>query len=373
MDMTSTAYGTWNGGKYMHFGEALDDARFHQGIRLAYERGIRTFVTSDVYGNGRADEYLGEALADYPRNSYCLVGALGHDFYEGVRQGASGYPRFTSPDLRDESGYASFLNMAAEKCLERCRTTHFDILLLHNPDERGYTNDAVWEALLGLKKQGLTQQLGMAPGPANGFTLDLIHCFEKFGQHIDWSMIILNPLEPWPGQHIIPAAREHNVKLLTRVVDYGGLFWGDVPRGHEFRQGDHRTWRPKGWVEHGHDKLDRMEDIRRQHGLSLLQLACYWNLAQHPVLSVVPTIIQEAAEGSRTYEDKVAELAAIDPSKNPLTPADVEAIRQLGDNTGCMALKGGSQRHQESTRPDEWPMREDLLAVAGKYGLGNAW
>ena len=37
-------------------------------------------------------------------------------------------------------------------------------------------------------------------------------------------MVILNPMEPWPGELVLPAAERHDVKLITRVVDYGGLF-----------------------------------------------------------------------------------------------------------------------------------------------------
>ena len=43
-------------------------------------------------------------------------------------------------------------------------------------------------------------------------------------------MVILNPLEPWPGELCLGAAAEHDVRVITRVVDYGGLFWGDVLR-----------------------------------------------------------------------------------------------------------------------------------------------
>ena len=56
MDVTRTAYGTWSGGRFMHFGEPLPEERYLSVIRLAHERGIRTFMTADVYGNGRADE-----------------------------------------------------------------------------------------------------------------------------------------------------------------------------------------------------------------------------------------------------------------------------------------------------------------------------
>ena len=74
MNLTRTAYGTWNGGRYMHFGEAIDEARFDACIRHAYEKGIRTFMTADVYGNGAADEAVGRSLAGVPRDSYCQIG-----------------------------------------------------------------------------------------------------------------------------------------------------------------------------------------------------------------------------------------------------------------------------------------------------------
>ena len=48
MDLTTTAYGTWSGGRFMHFGEQLNDQRFAEVIRFAYEQGVRTFVTADV-------------------------------------------------------------------------------------------------------------------------------------------------------------------------------------------------------------------------------------------------------------------------------------------------------------------------------------
>ena len=97
--------------------------------------------------------------------------------------------------------------MATEKSLARCGVDHFDCLMLHNPDSIGYTSDAVWKAMEKCKEAKLTDRLGIAPGPANGFSLDLILSFERFGPLLDWAMIILNPLEPWPGSLCLPAAR----------------------------------------------------------------------------------------------------------------------------------------------------------------------
>ncbi len=373
MDITRTAYGTWSGGKFMHFGEMLDDARYLEMIRKSFEAGVRTFVTADVYGAGRADSMLGEALKDLPRDEFCLVGIIGHDFYTGQRAGSKGYPRFTDPELRGPDGYADYLKMAAEKSLERCGTAKFDCLLLHNPDSIGYTSPAVWDGMAALKSGGLTDRLGIAPGPANGFTLDMIECFERYEELMDWAMIILNPFEPWPGQHVLPAAKKHHVNILARVVDYGGIFHDDVKPGHKFRDGDHRAYRPQGWVEHAYEKLEKIRPIADKHGLTILQLASLWTLANEPVKSVVPTLIQEAGDDAKAIDAKLAELASL-PETNPLTTEEVEAIRAIGDNTGCMMLKGASARHEgQDPRPDEWPMRADLLALAGRWGLGSGW
>src|SRR3954464_15047270 len=231
----------------MHFGEQLDEDRLLALYRP--DESIRTVLTADVYGQGQADSVLGRALEGLERDSYCLVGAVGHDFYEGERQGAKGFPRFTDPALRGPSDYASYLRMATERSLERIGADRFDLLLLHNPDRTGYSSEAVWDGMRALRDDGLTGLIGVAPGPANGFTLDLIDCFERFGATIDWAMVILNPLEPWPGELCLDAARAHDVRTITRVVDYGGLFWDDVVPGGPFRERDHRLFRPKGWVD----------------------------------------------------------------------------------------------------------------------------
>ena len=371
MDLTRTAYGTWSGGRYMHFGETLDEKRYLESIRVAYESGIRTFVTAEVYGQTKADQALGEALADYPRDSYCLVGMLGHDFDKGVRNGSAGYPRFTDSTLRNPAEYEGFLRGVCERSLESCRTDHFDLVMLHNPDEAGYTQEAVWQAMGALKTSGLTEQLGIAPGPANGFTLDIVKSFELFGDLMDWAMIILNPLEPWPGQYILPAAEKYGVKILTRVVDYGGIFHDDLKPGHELGAGDHRAYRPEGWIEAGNERMERMRPIAEKYGLSMLHFASIWNLSQPMVRSVVPTIIQEAGADARPIEDKIRDFSGL--PDVTLTPEEVEAVREIGDNTGCMMLKGASKRHERSERPDEWPMRDDLLELAGRYSLGQEW
>ncbi len=360
------ALGTWSGGRFMHFGEPLEEQRLIELLRP--DAQLNTVMTADVYGAGEADRLLARALAGTVREEICVIGAVGHDFYSGERNGAKGYPRFTDPALRGPGEYADYLRMATERSLERCELDHFDVLLLHNPDRTGYTSEAVWAGMAALRDAGLARAIGVAPGPANGFTLDLIGCFERFGALIDWAMLILGPLEPWPGELALGAADAAGVEVIARVVDYGGLFWGDIEAGHVFAREDHRSFRPAGWVDAGLERIERMRPIAERHGLTLLQLACEWDLAHPAVSCVAPTLIQESTPNARAIESKRAELAGL-PGRQPLNDAEVAEIRALGDNTGCMTLKGATPDHAGGELPDRWELAEQHLETAARWRI----
>ena len=360
------ALGTWSGGRFLHFGEAITEDRLI-GL-LTPGDGIDTVMTADVYGLGEADEVLGKAIAGTPRDGYKLIGAVGHDFYDAERDGPRGFPRFTSTGLRGPGEYADYLRKATEKQLERLGQDRLDLLLLHNPDRLGYTSEAVWEAMAGLRDEGLTGMIGVAPGPANGFTLDLLDCFDRFGDMIDWTMIILNPFEPWPGSYVLDAAAGKDVKVLTRVVDYGGLFWDILRPGAELGKTDHRSYRPAGWIEAGVEKLGRIRGIADRHDLTLMQLACQWNLAHPAVECVAPTLIQEIGPNAKPIEEMRKELAAL-PAEIRLTPEEVEEIAKIGDNRGSMALKGGSPVFEGEEKPDGWAMTPELEKIADRWGI----
>jgi aryl-alcohol dehydrogenase-like predicted oxidoreductase len=361
-----SAIGTWSGGRFLHFGAAIEEDRLASLLRPG--EGIDTVLTADAYGTGEADILLGRALEGVDREGYSLVGAIGHDFYEGERNGPKGFPRFTDPALRGPGDYASYLRMATEKSLERIGASRFDLLLLHNPDRIGYSSEVVWDGMAALREAGLTARIGVAPGPANGFTLDLISCLERFGDRIDWSMIILNPMEPWPGELVLDAAARHEVKVITRVADYGGLFWDDLRPGMELSETDHRGYRPPGWIEAGVAKLDRLRPFAERADLTPMGLSCQWNLAHPAVACVAPTLIQEVGPEARTIESERAELAAI-PVEQRLSAEDVAAIRAIGDNTGRMALKGANPSFEGEEQPDRWPLTPELVEAGDRWGI----
>ena len=127
---------------------------------------VRTVITADVYGTGEADLAAGARPCEgLDRDSYCLTGMIGHDFYAGERRGAKGFPRFTDPELRGEDDYADYLRMATERSLERCGADHFDLLISTTRTPSATRSPAVWEGHgADPSGTGLTRLGGCRPG-----------------------------------------------------------------------------------------------------------------------------------------------------------------------------------------------------------------
>jgi hypothetical protein len=100
----------------------------------------------------------------------------------------------------------------------------------------------------------------------------------------------------------------------------------------------------------------------------MLQLACAWNLAHAPVACVAPTLIQESGADARAIEDKRAELADVR-TPSPLSDAEVRELRAIGDNSGCMALKGASPEYEGTALADRWELDDELAALAARWEI----
>src|SRR6266581_1613981 len=71
-----------------------------------------------------------------------------------------------------------------------------------------------------------------------------------------------------------------------------------------------------------------MLSFAQRHQVTMLQLACAWNLSQPGVKSVIPTLIQEAGPNNKPIEAKVDELAALPEIK--LTDQECAFIAEVG-------------------------------------------
>ena len=300
-----------------------------------------------------------------------MIGAVGHDFYTGQRDGAKGFPRFTDPRLRGPEGYADYLRMATERSLERCGIDAFDVLLLHNPDRIGYSSETVWSGMAGLRDAGLTRAIGVAPGPANGFTLDLIGCFERFGALLDWAMIILGPLEPWPGEFVLPAAAaadvqgDHPRRRLRRAV-----LRRPAARPGASAPATTGAFAPPTGSSAGRRRMDAMRAIADRHGLTMMQLACQWNLAHPAVSCVVPSLIQELGGGAR------GPWRTSGPSSPRCRPQIVLSPHRRSTRSGAWATTPARWRSRAPARctagrsaPTPGALDERLGEVAARWGI----
>ena len=60
------------------------------------------------------------------------------------------------------------------------------------------------------------------------------------------------------------------------------------------------------------------------------------------------------------------------PAGPVLSDEELAEIRELGDNTGSMALKGAAPGFEGEALADRWPLDEELAAVAGRWGIEPA-
>jgi hypothetical protein len=114
--------------------------------------------------------------------------------------------------------------------------------------------------------------------------------------------------------------------------------------------------------------LGQVRAIGDRHGLTPLQLSCQWTLAQPAVRCVVPTLIQEPGPTAKPVEQKRDELARVS-ATIVLTDDEIHEINEIGENAGCMALKGASPTHSGVEAADAWPLDDDLRRLAGRWNI----
>ena len=124
--LTKLGFGTWGLGGNAY--GSVSEEHAGQLISYAYSRGIRTFDTSPLYGDGRSEGILGEALANVARDTYKLITKGG--LYDSGNQ-----------ELRDFSDIA--LNDSLVASLLRLRTDYIDYFLLHSPTAAEIANGKI--------------------------------------------------------------------------------------------------------------------------------------------------------------------------------------------------------------------------------------
>jgi aryl-alcohol dehydrogenase-like predicted oxidoreductase len=301
-------------------------------VRHAVDRGITFFDTSDVYGHGRSEEILGEALAPY-RDEVTVATKLGYDFYNNPQAGHGELPKRLD---------AEWVHEAFERSLDRLGFERVELLQLHNANVDEVTPD-VLEALDELRASGRVDAIGWALGPSIGWLAEGDRAVDL---DFDAVQTVYNAFEQTPGNHFVGTIREReaDTSLVARVPHSSGLLNEQVTPDTELEAGDHRAHRPTEWYEAGWEKLETLRFLERDGERTMGQAAIRWLLSHDEVATVTPTF--------RTTGDVDEWAAAMDVA--PLSDEEVARVAELyADDFGVPDDGMGPEAFRSSVDGDD--------------------
>lgn len=293
------------------WGEKTDDDAVAM-LREAHDRGITLFDAADTYGNGRSEEQLAKAFGA-KREQVVYATKFGYDFYTPTnveqRRGQFELPHDFSP---------AFVRKALEESLRRLQTDYVDIYQMHNARMAQVEDDALWELLESLKREGKIRMYGVALGPAIGWLYEGVDAVVK--RNTATLQIIWNILEQHPGDEQIRAAYDSNADTgyMIRVPHSSGMLEGHYTEETVFPANDHRRHRPRSWLINGVKKVEQLRFLERPDR-TLGQAAIQWLLAEPRVMTVLPNIYDReqlvefanAPDAPALTKDEMGRIAAL--------------------------------------------------------------
>ena len=291
-------FGAWAIGGNAHGNSygPTDDKVSIAAVKRAVELGCTFFDTADVYGWGRSEEILGEALEGH-RDDIEIATKVGGDFYHGgVR-------------MNFDPGYIAF---ALERSLKRLRTDHVDLYQLHNPPAEMMADPGTYEVLDALKAENKVLHYGVSiHEPYEGLL-----CLEAGKPEV-----LQVPFSVFRQEWIddlFTEARKAGVGIIAREPLGNGFLAGKIRPTASFPPGDIRSHWPPQMIA-ARSKAAESLSFLATAGRSLAQAALRYVLAFPEVSTTIP--------GCKTPAQVEEDLGASDAS--PLTPAELAKVRQL--------------------------------------------
>ncbi|MCU4751065.1 aldo/keto reductase [Halobacteria archaeon AArc-curdl1] len=279
VEVSEVGFGAWVVGTDWWGDRSEEDAI--EMVKHAVDRGITYFDTGDVYGHGRSEELLGQALADV-REDVTIATKIGYDFYNNPQAGHGELPKEMDVE---------YLREAFEKSLERLDVDYVDVLQLHNADVDEITPD-VLELFDELEEEGKIEARGLALGPSIGWLAEGDFAIEN---EFDSLQLVWNVLEQDVGNHFLETIERtgSTTSLIPRVPHSSGILNEQVTPETELDAGDHRGFRPDAWYETGWEKLETLRFLEREDHAegerTMAQASIAWLLSHDAVASVTPT------------------------------------------------------------------------------------
>ena len=288
-------------GSWLTYGGGVADDRAEACVAKAFDVGINFIDTANVYAAGKAEAFLGEVLADRPRDSYILATKL----FDPMPDGGSGLSRGQVQTQIDAS-------------LRRLRTDYVDLYQCHRYDWDTPLEETM-EALTEVVRQGKVRYLGFSEWPAEKIEEAVqLPGVEKFvSSQPQYSML-------WrgPERDVIPASRELGISQIVWSPLAQGVLTGKYKPGEPLPEGTRATSDSMGqFMGRARDqtlleRVQRLQPIADELGITLAQLALAWVLREPNVASAIvgasrPEQVADNA-GAVGIELDAATLAQID-------------------------------------------------------------
>jgi len=287
-------------------------------LKHAYDVGLNTWDTADVYSNGRSEEIIGKALKQYsiPRNKVVILSKCYFGVADDGSQPSIAAVSTNDGDMVNQVGLSrKHIFDAVDKSVERLGT-HIDVLQIHRLD-RDTPREEIMRALNDVVESGKVRYIGASSMAAWEFqTLQNIadkHGWHKFISMQNYYNLIYREEE----REMIPYCRDAGVGLIP---------WSPIARGALSRPfGDRTTTREKSdkmlnamirgrETEIDKQVIGRVEEIAKKKGVSMATIATAWCLTKDKVNPIVGLSSKEridqavesvhfASSGKLTAED----------------------------------------------------------------------
>jgi len=288
--ITPIIMGTWQAGKRMWVG--IEDSETIKAIRSAFEAGITTIDTAEIYGEGHSEQIVAQALSDVrDRAIYATKVFATHLKYDQVIE-------------------------ACDRSLKNLNTDYIDLYQIHWPS--GNWNSEVvpieetMSALNKLKAQGKIRAIGVS-----NFSRIQIEEAAKFGR-IDSLQPPYSLFWRWVEKEAMSYCVENQISIIAYSSLAQGILTGKFGPDHQFEEGDHRAksklFKPENYAR-VQLALNQLLPIAERHQVSLGNLALAWLIAQPQTNAIVGARhTQQSVENVKAAEIKLSaeELKEID-------------------------------------------------------------
>lgn len=277
-------------GSWLTYGGYVERENAVNSIKTAYDLGINFFDTANVYERGAAEELVGKALKEYPRESYVLATK-------------AFWPMGDGPNDRGLS--RKHVIEQANASLKRLGHDYVDIFYCHRHDPETPLYETL-RAIDDLVRQGKVLYVGVSEWQASQIAEALGVADRYLLDRIVVNQPVYNMFDRYIEKEIIPLSERHGIGQVVFSPLAQGLLTGkytsatDIPEDSRAGKLD---WVRKGITEEKISKVKQLEVIAAELGVSVGNLALAWILRQSNIASALvgasrPEQVTENAKAS---------------------------------------------------------------------------